>query len=329
MDDVSGFRTRLQAIREQLDGLDYTVLPRMSDAEMVATMTEMRAISDRMVAGAAVVTDAVDKANATDHTTGTPLSDFLAMKEGRTSSRGLGEVKRASKIAHHRVCATPPWPVTCRPDHAAVIGEEIRKLPRDRMSGEQVDRAAGLFLERAATTPPERLRKATAQILEEVAPQAVPSSHDEAARIAAQRSRAIKNRRLTWGSDGDGSTWFSGQLPDLEAHQLIGTLQAFGEKGRRAERDEAQALRTQREAGAINASEYLAARVEVEHREARTTGQRMADALIDMVGLLGSLEKIPLRGRSDTETGRHPQLRPASRCPRGGDRRRSGPRCRR
>jgi hypothetical protein len=38
------------------------------------------------------------------------------------------------------------------------------------MSGEQVDRAAELFLDRAATTPPERLRKATQQILEEVAP---------------------------------------------------------------------------------------------------------------------------------------------------------------
>jgi hypothetical protein len=129
-----------------------------------------------------------------------------------------------------------------------------------------------------------------------VAPEAVPSPDDEAARIAAQRRRAIKNRRLAWGSDGDGSTWFSGQLPDLEAHQLIGTLQAFGEKGRRAERDEAQALRTQRAEGAINASEYLAARVELEHREARTTGQRMADALVDMVNGMASLDKVPSAG---------------------------------
>jgi hypothetical protein len=124
----------------------------------------------------------------------------------------------------------------------------------------------------------------------------MPSPGDEAARIAAQRRRAIKNRRLAWGSDGEGSTWFSGQLPDLEAQQLIGTLQAFGEKGRRAERDEAQALRTQRDEGDINASEYLAARVEVERREARTTGQRMADALIDMVNGMASLEKIPSAG---------------------------------
>jgi hypothetical protein len=77
---------------------------------------------------------------------------------------------------------------------------------------------------------------------------------------------------------------------------VIGTLQAFGEKGRRAERDEAQALRTQRTEGAITDSQYLTARLELEHREARSTAQRMADALVDMVGLLASLEKIPSAG---------------------------------
>ncbi|MCI1747486.1 MAG: HNH endonuclease [Acidipropionibacterium sp.] len=296
MDTASAFWTRVQALEEHLDSLDYTVLSTMSDADKITAMTRMRRLADRMSAGAAVITDAVDKANATDHTTGTPLSDFLAKTEGRTSSRGLGEVKRASKIAHHPGVRDAALAGDVSPDHAAVIGEELRKFPRGQMSSEQVDRAAGLFLDRAATTPPERLRKATAQILEEVAPETAPSPGDEAARIAAQRRRAIKNRRLAWGSDGEGSTWFSGQLPDLEAHQLIGTLQAFGEKGRRAERDEAQALRTQRDEGTINPSEYLAARTELEHREARTTGQRMADALIDMVNGMASLEKIPSAG---------------------------------
>jgi hypothetical protein len=296
MDAVSGFRTRLQAIREQLDGLDYMVLPRMSDAEMVAAMAEMRRLADRMSAGAAVVTDAVDKANATDHTTGTPLPDFLAMKEGRTPSQGIGVVKRASKLAHHPGVRDAALAGDVSPDHATAIGEELGKLPQDQMSPEQVDRAAGLFLDRAATTPPGQLRKATQKILEEVAPEAVPSPGDEAARIAAQRSRAVKDRRLVWGSDGEGSTWFSGQLPDLEAQQLIGTLQAFGEKGRRAERDEAKALRDKRAEGRITDSPYLSARLELEHREARSTAQRMADALIDMVNQMASLDKVPSAG---------------------------------
>ncbi|MCI1749713.1 MAG: HNH endonuclease, partial [Acidipropionibacterium sp.] len=140
------------------------------------------------------------------------------------------------------------------------------------------------------------LKRATQKILEEVAPEAAPSPGDEAARIAAQRSRAVKDRRLVWGSDGEGSTWFSGQLPDLEAQQVIGTLQAFGEKGRRAERDEAEALRDKRTEGRITDSQYLTARLELESREARSTAQRMADALIDMVGLLASLDKVPAAG---------------------------------
>jgi hypothetical protein len=268
----------------------------MSDADKVTAMTRIRRLADRMTAGAAVVTDAADKANATDHTTGTPLGDFLASAEGRTSSQGIGVVKRASKLAHHPDVRDAALAGDVSPDHATVIGEELGKLPQDQLSGDQVDRAAGLFLDRAATTPPGQLRKATKKILQEVAPEAAPSPGDEAARLAAQRSRAVKDRRLVWGSDGEGSTWFSGQLPDLEAQQLIGTLQAFGEKGRRAERDEAKALRDKRAEGHITDSQYVAARLELEHREARSTAQRMADALVDMVGLLASVDKVPAAG---------------------------------
>jgi hypothetical protein len=253
-------------------------------------------LADRMAAGAAVAVTAADAAKATDHTTGTPLGDFLAAAEGCTPSQGIGVVKRASKLAHHPGVRDAALAGDVSPNHATAIGEELEKLPQDQMSSEQVDRAAGLFLDRAATTPPGQLKRATQKILEEVAPEAAPSPGDEAARIAAQRSRAVKDRHVIWGSDGEGSTWFRGQLPDLEAQQLIGTLQAFGEKGRRAERDEAEALRARRAEGAITDSQYLSARLELESREARSTAQRMADALIDMVGLLGSLDKVPSAG---------------------------------
>ncbi|MCI1749157.1 MAG: 13E12 repeat family protein [Acidipropionibacterium sp.] len=296
MDATSAFWTRVQALEEHLDSLDYSALSTMSDADKVTAMTRLRKLADRISAGAAVVTDAAYRANATEHTTGTPLPDFLATKEGRTSGQGIGVVKRASKLAHHPGVRDAALAGDVSPDHATAIGEELGKLPQDQLSPEQVDQAAGLFLDRATTTPPGQLKRATKKILEEVAPEAAPSPDDEAARIAAQRSRAVKDRRLVWGSDGEGSTWFSGQLPDLEAQQLIGTLQAFGEKGRRAERDEAQALRTQRTEGAITDSQYLSARLELESREARSTAQRMADALIDMVGLLGSLDKVPAAG---------------------------------
>ncbi|MCI1749393.1 MAG: HNH endonuclease [Acidipropionibacterium sp.] len=296
MDTESAFWTRVQALEEHLDRLDYTALSTMSDADKVTAMTRIRRLADRMTAGAAVVTDAADKANATDHTTGTPLPDFLAKTEGRTPSQGIGVVKRASKLAHHPGVRDAALAGDVPPDHATAIGEELGKLPQDQLSPEQVDRAAGLFLDRAATTPPGQLRKATKKILEEVAPEAAPSPGDEAARLAAQRNRAVKDRRLVWGSDGEGSTWFSGQLPDLEAQQLIGTLQAFGEKGRRAERDEAKALRDKRAEGHITDSQYVAARLELESREARSTAQRMADALVDMVGLLASVDKVPAAG---------------------------------
>lgn len=212
MNTASAFWTRVQALEERLDHLDHTALSTMSDADKVTAMTRMRRLADRMGAGAAVITNAADRAKATEHTTGTPLPDFLAMKEGRTSSQGIGVVKRASKLAHHPGVRDVALAGDVSPDHATAIGEQLEKLSRDLMRGDQVDRAASLFLDRAPTTPPGQLRRATPQILEEVAPEAVPSPHDEAARLAAQRSRAVKDRRLMWGSDGDGSTWFSGQI---------------------------------------------------------------------------------------------------------------------
>ncbi|MCI1747616.1 MAG: hypothetical protein LKI24_05650 [Acidipropionibacterium sp.] len=129
MDTASAFWTRVQALEEHLDSLDYSVLSTMSDADKVTAMTRIRRLADRMSAGAAVVTDAVDKANATDHTTGTPLSDFLAMNEGRTSSRGLGEVKKASKIAHHPGVRDAALAGDVSPDHAAVIGRRSAHSP--------------------------------------------------------------------------------------------------------------------------------------------------------------------------------------------------------
>jgi hypothetical protein len=125
----------------------------------------------------------------------------------------------------------------------------------------------------------------------------VPSPGDEAARIAAQRSRAVKRPAAGMGIRRGGiHLVLPGSCPTLEAQQVIGTLQAFGEKGRRAERDEAEALRTQRAEGRITDSQYLTARLELEHREARSTAQRMADALVDMVNEMGSLDKVPAAG---------------------------------
>ncbi|MCI1748850.1 MAG: hypothetical protein LKI24_12655 [Acidipropionibacterium sp.] len=212
MDATSAFWTRVQAVEEHLDRLDYTAL---SDADKVTAMTRIRRLADRMAAGAAVVTDAADKANATEHTTGTPLGDFLAAAEGRTPSQGIGVVKRASKLAHHSDVRDAALAGDVSPDHATVIGEEIRKFPRGQMSDEQVDRAAGLFLDRAATTPPGQLKRATQKILEEVAPEAAPSPGDEAPGLPP--SEAVPSKTGGWcgvptvtvppGSPGNCPTW--------------------------------------------------------------------------------------------------------------------------
>lgn len=69
MELTSAFRTRIQALEENLDSLDHAVLSAMSDADKVTAMTRMRRLASRMVAGAAVVTNPADAAKTTDHAT--------------------------------------------------------------------------------------------------------------------------------------------------------------------------------------------------------------------------------------------------------------------
>lgn len=65
------------------------------------------------------------------------------------------------------------------------------------------------------------------------------------------------------------------------------------ERGRRDESDQAKALREQHSSGDLSDAGYLAAREELSSRQARSTGQRQADALCDMARVLTDLGQVP------------------------------------
>lgn len=131
MGTSSDFETRIQVIEDTFESLDYTDVSRMPDEKIVDMVTRVRNLADRVAALAAIVITTADTAKATDHTTGTPLGDFLAAAEGRTPSQGIGVVKRASKLAHHPDVRDAALAGIVSPDHATAIGEELGKLPQD------------------------------------------------------------------------------------------------------------------------------------------------------------------------------------------------------
>lgn len=296
MEQVSDFWAATRVISEALDGLDHAAVSHMSDTEKVRAMTCLRTLSRRLDVSARVVTDVVSKACAVDRATGLMLSDFLAREEGRSASEGLGEVHRAAAITANSQVRDAALAGTITPEHAVAIGQQMRTLPVGEMTRDEEDAAAGQFIDAARSTAPGQLSRKTASILETAAPRLAPSPRDRAGRTAARRKHAVAERRFCWGEDGNGSIWFSGKLPELEGRTLIGTLQAFTEKGRQAERAEREALRAQRNQGVISSRQYLALRRETDARGARTTAQRMADALVDAAHLLAGKDLVPSAG---------------------------------
>lgn len=135
MDDTSEFWRGIAVIEDALTALDLTGIAAMTDAQKVTAMTRIRTLEGRVSAAAAVATDAVARSCATERTTGTPLADFLATTEGRTPSQGLGQVFRASRITADPRIRDTALSGRVGPDHAAAIGDQLRTMPRDQMTG--------------------------------------------------------------------------------------------------------------------------------------------------------------------------------------------------
>ncbi|WP_051233118.1 HNH endonuclease signature motif containing protein [Acidipropionibacterium thoenii] len=296
MEPVSDFWAATRVISQALDGLNHTALTAMPDTEKVQAMTCLRTLARRLEACARVATDAVSTSAACDRATGLMLADFLAREEGRSASEGLGEVHRASAMTADDTVRDAALAGTITPDHAVAIGRQIRRLPLDEMTSDQKKAAAGQFIDAARTSAPGQLSRQTLGILAATAPRLAPDAKDRAARIAAERRQAVAERRFRWGEDGHGSVWLSATLPQAEGRQVIATLQAFTEKGRQAERTVLETLKAQRNQGTITTARYLALRREADQQGARTTAQRMADALVDATHQLAGMDLVPSAG---------------------------------
>lgn len=151
----------------------------------------------------------------------------------------------------------------------------MAKLPQT-LTAEQTARAEQAFLARVPKNTPRRLAELAPQILAEIAPELVETADDEDARLVWQRRRAVAKRGLSRGDDGDGSMWFKGSLPHLEAAPLIATLEAYVESDRRAARDRLKATRATGPTPQV-VRDQASADIN------RTPEQRRADALVQLI----------------------------------------------
>lgn len=327
MEDMVDVRQATEVIGNTLDRLDHASAASMSDTQLLDAMTRMRHLAARMEAEAAVWTSAA--ALATQRATGTPLCDYLATTEARTSKEAQGVVHQAHRITADPQVARAALAGQVPPAKAAAIGRVLGELPADRMTGDQRRAAAAELINQAASSTTRQITGSGERILERVAPDLAPSPADRAALLERQRRRALNDRHLAFGAEQDGAVRFWGQLPTLEATQLRLAVQACVERGRRDESDQLKALREQRRTAELTDADYLAARTDLASRESRSTGQRQADAITDMARALNDLGQIPRSGgeparlvitidhhdlaqmaRDAAATGRHPDGTP-------------------
>ncbi|ALN15213.1 hypothetical protein ASQ49_07935 [Acidipropionibacterium acidipropionici] len=287
----------VKVIEEALDLLDHSCAATMNPTQTLAAMRAVRRLSDRMTAEAAVWTDRAAKTCAAEKTTGTGLSDYLAVTEGRSSSEANGLVHQAGRITADPRVRDAALAGTVSPGKAAAAGAVLRELPRHDMTESQREAAAGALLEQAiggATT--RQIARSADRVLEQVAPELAPTAAGRAAEAERRRQRALRERELNFAEDGRGSVRLWGRLPETEGDLLRKVIGACVERGRGDERREVEALKAQKVSGELSSGEYFAARAALQEREHRSTGQRQADAMVDMVTTLQDAGQIPAAG---------------------------------
>ncbi len=263
----------LGLIESALSSLDHTDRLRLSGPERVALMGRARRLQDRVTSLACVLTD--EAASASLAATGTPLTSLIGLDEGRNSGDAAKQVFEAHRVNQNNTVRDAALNGELSPRHAAAITQGLDKLPPG-LTAEQGSRAEQAFIRRAPKNTPERLSELANEVLAEVAPDLVPVTGDDDAVLEAQRRRARTKRHLRWGDDGEGSMWFRGSLPHLEAAPLIAVVQAYVESDRRAERDRFRSTR------ATGASPRIVEEQVVDDN-LRTPDQRRADALAQLL----------------------------------------------
>ncbi len=254
-----------------LSSIDHTHRIHLMAPERVVLMKRARRLQERITSLACVLTDEVSQSQASMAATGTPITSLIALDEDRDSTDAARQVFQARDVARHEAVKQAALAGTLSSRHAAAISRGMAQLPAE-LTPDQKVRAEQAFLAKAPKNTPRRLAQLAPQVLAEVAPELLPTVEDKALRLEMQRQRATTKRAFGWGDDGDGSMWFRGSLPHLEAAPLITVIEAYVESDRRAARDRFKATRATQPHPQI-------IRDQASKDIGRTPDQRRADAL--------------------------------------------------
>ncbi len=243
-----------------LDAINHPARASLGHAARLELVSQARRIANRMNALVSVLVAEADQAGSSMAVKGTPMTTWLGMNSPVSPKESAGMVFTGRDLAAHPETKNAALSGQIGVRQARSISGVLDQLPDD-LDDQQRAAAEQILVDRAKTTPAEKLSTMAQQVLDAVSPNHPDNdTEQQLARLDAQRNRARLRRSLTFYSDGDGSTIIKGSLPTLDAAGFVKLIEAYCESDRRRGRDQADRL-----------------------AETRTPEQRRADALLTLV----------------------------------------------
>ncbi len=256
----------LAEIEACLDRFDVSEVGR---GERLAVSQRAQRLASRLSAVSVTLLGMADAASESLRDAGTPTSTWLATKGGLSKREAAGMLHQAREL-----CQRPG--VGQAAVDGAISVAKARTISRvlDGLTGldaEQSAQAERVMLDLAARQDNDQLAKAAPVVLAAVAGDDADTAQER--QLQRQAEAAQRNRSLVFGRDGNGSVTFSGSLPRVAGEAFITLVDSYAESRRRSaveERDPAAAL--------------------------RTSAQRRADALLDLIAAHQAERRAPSTG---------------------------------
>lgn len=229
-------REALEAITGWLAVINPTEWDVLPEPELLEVLWQARKIADRVTGLAAMLTATTERRNAAILVTRTPLNTLIAQTEHRDGKDANRAIFQGRDLTRNPAVSKAVLEGTISTEHARGVVKAMKELPSD-LTHAQAEQISTLLVNEAIHTVPSELPAKAKEALRRVAPELVPGPDDEDRRLAEQRRIALRRRSFVYGDDNEGSIWFRGQLPHLEAEPLLNTLRQLVAAGKRAERD--------------------------------------------------------------------------------------------
>ncbi|HQD95973.1 MAG TPA: DUF222 domain-containing protein [Propionicimonas sp.] len=218
----------LTQIRSVLDRVDPDRKALAPQVRLVAA-TVARSLTGRLDALASLLLAEADDAGASERTTGTPMSTWMAIDQNLTKREAAGALHRANQLAAHPVLGEAAVSGRVSAGQVRAINTVLDGLTA-QLDEQQQARAEQLLVGLADTLDSDALIKSAPQVLAKVAPADANELLER--KLQREAEAAHHNRSLRFWRQA-GSVRFEGSLPRLAGEQFITLLDAHTEALRR------------------------------------------------------------------------------------------------